>query len=225
MKKVLVVAPHPDDETLGVGGTIRRFADAGHAVSVLTVAAHMPPLYPAEVHETTVRESKAAHKVLGVSESIYLDRPAVMLGNIPVAEFNGLILEHVNRIEPDILLMPFYDRHIDHRQVFDACMVAARPVGAGRNIKLVASFETISETHWNAPHLEPTFTPNFCVDISDQIEKKLEAMNCFKSQLHEFPGPRSIEALKALALFRGSQAGYGYAEGFHVIRMGAELFL
>jgi N-acetylglucosamine malate deacetylase 1 len=225
MKNVLVIAPHPDDETLGVGGTIRRMAASGYRVTVLTVAAHMPPLYDKEVHETTVRESRAAHEVLGVSESIYLDKPAVLLGNIPVHEFNGLILDHVSRIAPEILLMPYYDRHIDHRLVFEACMVAARPVGPGKNIKLVAAFETISETHWNAPHIEPNFVPNLCVDITGQIDSKLEAMACFKSQLHDFPAPRSVEALRALALFRGSQAGYGYAEGFHIIRMGAELFM
>ena len=225
MKQVLVIAPHPDDETLGVGGTMRRMAESGWSVTVLTVAAHMPPLYSEEVHQTTVRESRAAHKLLGVSESIYLDRPAVFLGDIPISEFNGLILDQVNRIAPDILLMPYYDRHIDHRQIFDACMVVARPVGVGRNISLVAAYETISETHWNAPHVEPNFTPSFCVDISAQIDAKMEAMKCFESQLHPFPGPRSIEALRALALFRGSQAGYGYAEAFHVIRMGAELFM
>ncbi len=225
MRNVLVIAPHPDDETLGVGGTIKRMAASGYRVTVLTVAAHMPPLYAKEVHETTVRESRAAHEVLGVSESIYLDKPAVLLGDIPAHEFNGLILDHVSRIAPEILLMPYYDRHIDHRSVFDACMVAARPVGAGKNIKLVAAFETISETHWNAPHIEPNFVPNLCVDITGQIDAKLEAMACFKSQLHDFPAPRSIEALRALALFRGSQAGYGYAEGFHIIRMGAELFM
>lgn len=225
MKKVLVIAPHPDDETLGVGGTIKRMSDASCSVSVLTVAAHMPPLYPKEVHETTVRESREAHKILGVSESIYLDKPAVFLGDIPVSEFNQLILDQVAKLAPDILLVPYYDRHIDHRMIFDACMVAARPVGAGKNVKLVAAYETISETHWNAPHIEPNFTPNFCVDITEQIDDKLKAMECFRSQLHEFPGPRSVEALKALALFRGSQAGYGYAEAFHVIRMGAELFM
>jgi N-acetylglucosamine malate deacetylase 1 len=225
MKKALVISPHPDDETLGLGGTIARMSGSGYEVSVVTVAAHMPPLYPPEVHETTLQESRAAHKVIGVSESIFIDKPAVLLGNIPVHEFNGLILDQVNGIEPDVLFIPYYDRHIDHRQVFDACMVAARPVGAGRKIKLVAAYETISETHWNAPHIEPNFTPNFCSDITEFIDKKLEAMACFQSQLHPFPGPRSVEALKALALFRGSQAGYGFAEAFHVIRMGAELFL
>lgn len=224
-KKALIIAPHPDDETLGAGGTIKRLADAGWEVTVVTVAAHMPPLYKKEIHETTVLESKAAQRVLGVGESVFLDQPAVFLGDLPVHEFNGMILKEIRRAEPAILLIPFPDRHIDHRQIFDAAMVAARPVGVGKKISLVAAYETISETHWNAPHIEPNFTPNFCVDITDQIDSKLEAIACFKSQLHDFPGPRSVEALKALALFRGSQAGYGYGEAFHVIRMGAELFL
>lgn len=225
MKTVLVIAPHPDDETLGAGGTIRKFADAGYDVTVLTVAAHMPPLYTSEVHETTIKEARAAQDVLGVKHSVFLNKPAVNLNNIPTAEFNALILDQVAASTPDILLIPFYDRHIDHRLIFDACMVAARPVGPGKNISLVAAYETISETHWNAPHIEPNFTPNFCVNITDQIDAKLKAISCFASQLQEFPGPRSVEALKALALFRGSQAGYAYAEAFHIIRMGAELFI
>jgi LmbE family N-acetylglucosaminyl deacetylase len=225
MKNVLVVAPHPDDETLGTGGTIKRLTASGHRVTVLTVAAHMPPLYTEEVHQTTVRESKAAHRILGVHESIYLDKPAVHLRDIPLPEFVGLILDQVNRLSPDILFIPFYDRHVDHRMIFDACMVAARPVGPGRNIQLVAAYEAISETFWNAPHIEPNFIPNFSIDVTDHIDAKIEAMECYKSQVHQFPGPRSLEALRALAIFRGSQAGYAYAEAFQVIRMGGELFL
>lgn len=221
MTRMLVIAPHPDDEILGAGGTIARFAAAGGDVTVLTVAAHMPPLYPREVHEQTVSEARAAHAIVGVRESIFFDNPAVLLGDIPVPRFNGAIKEVVDRVRPEVLLVPYYDRHVDHRLVFDACMVAARPVGAGAAIKLVAAYEALSETHWNAPHLEPNFTPNWCVDISDLIDRKLEAMRAYQSQLHPFPAPRSAEALRALALFRGSQAGFAYGEGFHIIRMTA----
>ena len=98
-------------------------------------------------------------------------------------------------------------------------MVANRPVGIGRKIEIVASYETLSETHWNAPHIEPNFTPNWVVDISNNIENKLEAMRCYKSQAQDFPGPRSIESINSLAKFRGTQAGFGYGEGFHIIRM------
>ena len=225
MRKALVIAPHPDDETLGVGGTIRKLADAGWQVNVLTVAAHMPPLYSKDVHEGTVREARAAHEVLGVTESTFLDNPALSLSTMPLAQLNHTIHEEITRVIPDALFIPFYDRHIDHRCVFDACMVAARPVGVGRHLKIVAAYETISETHWTAPGVEPQFAPTLFIDITEQIDAKLDAMSKFESQIHPFPGPRSLEALKGLATFRGSQSGHAYAEAFHVIRMNGELFL
>ena len=219
--RMLVIAPHPDDEILAAGGTMARFAKAGGAVTVLTVAAHMPPLYPPEVHARTLAEAREAHAVVGVADSIFLNYPAVCLAASPLHEFNAAIQKVVEKVQPDVLLCPYWDRHIDHRMVFDAAMVAARPVGHGLKIRILAAYETLSETHWNAPHLEPNFTPNWCIDISDFIDTKIRAMSCYASQLHPFPRPRSLEALRALALFRGSQAGFGYGEGFHLIRMTA----
>lgn len=216
---MLVIAPHPDDEILGVGGTMARCVQSGGRVTVLTVTAHMPPLYPKETYQRTIAEARSAHAVIGVTRSIFLDHPAVLLGEIPVPELNASILKVVEEVKPTTLLVPYYDRHIDHRLVFDAAMVASRPIGVGKGIIVLAAYETLSETHWNAPHLEPNFTPNWCVDVTDFIDQKLEAMSCYRSQLHQYPAPRSLEALRALALFRGSQAGMGYAEGFHVIRM------
>ena len=111
------------------------------------------------------------------------------------------------------------DRHIDHRLVFDSIMVATRPVGIGRKIEIVASYETLSETHWNAPHIEPNFTPNLVVDIDNFIDNKLNALRCYKSQIDEESGPRSIRAVRALAEFRGTQSGFGFGEALYVIRM------
>lgn len=218
-KRLLVVAPHPDDEILGAGGVMARFARAGGEVTVLTVAAHMPPLYPAEVHRLTVEEARRAHAIVGVARSVFLDRPAVLLGEIPLPEFNSAICAVIEETRPHVLLIPFPDRHVDHRMVFEAAMVAARPVRAGREIGVVAAYETLSETHWNAPYVEPNFTPNWCVDISDVLAAKIDAMRCYQSQLVPFPGPRSVEALEALALFRGSQAGLRHAEAFCILRM------
>ena len=221
--RLLVIAPHPDDEVLGVGGIMARYAHAGGEVTVLTVAAHMPPLYTEDVHQQTVREAKKAHALLGIKESIFFDNPAVLLGEISAPKFNGEIKDVVDRVCPDVVLLPYSDRHADHRLVFDAAMVATRPVGKTQSLKLVAAYETLSETHWNAPHFEPNFTPNCTIDVTDFIDTKLEAMSCYQSQLHAFPAPRSLEALKALALFRGSQAGMGYGEGLHILRMTAGL--
>ena len=129
------------------------------------------------------------------------------------------MVDAVNTFKPSLVLCPYPDRHIDHRLVFDAAMVATRPVGAGANIRLLAAYETLSETHWNAPHIEANFVPNWVVDITDTIEVKKQALSCFVSQISPFPGPRSIEAVEALSIFRGTQSGFAYGEGFHIIRM------
>jgi len=218
-KRVLVVAPHPDDETLGVGGTIAKYSAQGDEVFVLMVSGHLPPIYSRKAYEETVSEAYSAFSVLGVEKSEFLEIPATMIGDQPLHEVNARISKVVNDFNPHIVLCPYPDRHIDHRLVFDSVMVATRPVGVGRDIKIIAAYETLSETHWNAPHIEPNFTPNWVVDISDHISKKLNAVECYKSQISEFPGPRSIEAVEALAIFRGTQAGFGYGEGFHIVRM------
>lgn len=217
--RVLIVSPHPDDETLGAGGTAAKLAAAGSEVSVLTVSGHLPPLYNRDAYETTVREALSAFDVLGVSWHRFLEIPATMIGQEPVHKLNQKISAAIAELRPEIVLCPYPDRHIDHRLIFESVMVAARPVGAGAAIEILAAYETLSETHWNAPHIEPNFVPNWVVDVSEFIEKKLDALRCYSSQISEFPSPRSIEAVEALAKFRGSQAGFAAGEGFHIIRM------
>ena len=219
MSGLLVVAPHPDDEALGAGGVIIRAARAGEEVTVLTVAAHMPPLYSSEAHQRSMDEALRAHEVLGVTRSIFLDLPAVLINQRPVHELNDTILATVREVEPTVVLAPFPDRHIDHRCVFAAVMVATRPFGAGAGIASVASYETVSETHWNAPGIEPGFTPNWVEDIGDVMDLKLAALACYRSQMKPFPAARSLEAVKALATFRGSQAGFAFGEAYQIIRM------
>ena len=218
-RRILVVAPHPDDETLGVGGTIAKFSKQGDEVLVLVVSGHLPPLYDRKDYDKTVSEAQSAFAILGVSKFYFLEIPATMIGERPVSEVNGKISKVVQEFEPHIVFCPYPDRHIDHRLIFDSVMVATRPVGAGCNIKIVAAYETLSETHWNAPHIEPNFTPNWTIDITDHIETKLDALTCYDSQIPDFPGSRSIEAIESLAKFRGTQSGFGYGEGFHIVRM------
>lgn len=219
-EKILVIAPHPDDETLGAGGTIAKMSKAGHDVTVVTVSAHSPPLYSEATRDRTLRESQAAHARLGVKESRYLGYAAVSLKTVDEAELNNALLAEIREGSPDQVYIPFFDRHSDHRAVFEAAMVATRPTtGAGQGIKLVAAYETLSATHMNAPGIEPAFSPNYFVDITEEIDTKLEAMAEYQSQLQGFPEPRSLEALRALAVFRGSMSGSGFAEAFQVIRM------
>lgn len=196
-----------------------RFAKVGCRITVLTVAGHRPPLYKETIYRQTVREAKAAHRLIGVAESIFLDIPATMVAAVKTHKLNAQIVDVVRRIQPGAVLVPYPDRHVDHRIVFESAMVATRPVGGGETIEMVAAYETLSETHWNAPHIEPNFTPNWVCNITDTIDLKLRSAKCFRSQIPPFPGARSLEALRALAMFRGTQAGFAFGEAFHIIHM------
>jgi LmbE family N-acetylglucosaminyl deacetylase len=215
--RLVVIAPHPDDETLGAGGTIARFAAEGAAVSVLIVSGHLPPLYPQESFETTRREAGEALAALGVADVEFLEIPATQVHERPIAELNGAVSRFVRSRDPEIVLLPFPDRHIDHRVIFDAAVVACRPVHSAAP-RVVLAYETLSETHWNVPGVEPAFVPEVFIDISSFMETKDRALQCYASQINEAPS-RSLEACRALARFRGSQNGCEYAEAFKAIRI------
>ena len=214
---VVVIAPHPDDETLGAGGTISRLAENGTDVSVLVVSGHLPPLYDEASFEVTRQEAEQAFKILGVKDFDFLKIPATMVNQVPVAELNGKISRFIKAAKPDWVLLPFPDRHIDHRIIFDSSVVACRPIGS-EPPSVVLAFETLSETHWNVPGVEASFIPDFFVDISEQIEVKTNALTKYASQIFEAPS-RSVDAVRALARFRGSQNGCSYAEAFKVVRI------
>lgn len=216
-KSAVVIAPHPDDEVLGVGGALSRLVEAGARVSVLFVSGHLPPLYEKTVFEKTKQECKAAMKALGVKDYSFLEIPATLVSDQPVAKLNASISDFITNRTPDVVFVPFPDRHIDHRIIFDSSLVACRPVSEESPICVLA-YETLSETYWNAPGVEPYFIPEFFIDISAQINKKIEALNYYESQITSVPS-RSKEAVLALAKFRGSQNGCEFAEAFKVIRI------
>ena len=214
---ISVIAPHPDDETIALGGTIARFSNYGCKIRILVVSGHLPPLYPKESYDRTVEEAKTAFKLLGVDNYQFGAIPATFVHQRPVSELNKLISSFISHNKSDVVFIPYPDRHIDHRVIFDASVVACRPVGDSFP-KLVFSYETLSETHWNVPGIEPQFCPEVFIDISDFIEKKIQALSAYKSQLTNVDS-RSAEACKSLARFRGSQNGCKYAEAFKVVRM------
>ena len=218
MKKVLVIAPHPDDETLGVGGTIKRLSSNGVKVSVLVVAGHTPPNYSEKSYQKTIGESLKAFKVLGVDEYKFLNYPATMLNEIPTVKLNDSIYKFLLKINPDTVFIPFSDRHIDHRIIFDSCVVACRPVGK-KFPKNVLMYETLSETHWNVPGVEPIFAPDFFIDVGKYLDSKIKALKMYKSQINKNTPSRSVNAAKSLAEFRGSQNGLKFAEAFQVLRI------
>lgn len=216
--RALVIAPHPDDEVLGAGGTMAALHAHGCEVHVLVASQDQPPLYPAGTAEMIRAEAQEAHARLGVTSTEYLPHPSVELARMGVAALNSGIQAAVDRLHPDLVLAPFPDRHLDHKAVFEAVMVAVRPLGAGTGISTVALYETISETHWNVPHVEADFSPDWFVDISAHIGAKLAAFAAYASQVQKHPGPRSLCALESLAAFRGSQASLAFGESFHTVR-------
>lgn len=216
--KVLVIAPHPDDEILGVGGTIAKRTSAGDEVYVCIVTKGCEPLFCEEFIEQGRDEAKRADSFLGVKETIFLDFPAVMLETVPRYEMNGKIGEVINRIKPDEVYIPHRgDMQLDHQMVVDAAMVALRPKYE-HVVKRVYAYETLSETGWNIPNTVNEFIPTVYEDISETLSQKLEAMAIFKSQLSEFPNARSIGAVDALSKYRGATVNVAAAEAFQLIR-------
>ena len=222
--KILVVSPHADDETIGMGGTIARYAKEGHKVTVAVMTGHGDdephPIWHRSLWDTIRTEAKEAYSVLHVKEIIYEEIPAAMVADQPVWKLNKITENVVNRVCPDILYVPFpFDLHKDHRELFHSFSVAWRPNSEiGRNIKEVYTYEVLSETHWNFSYVEQGFLPNVWVDISDYLNQKLEALRCFKSQMKPAPHNRSLQAAEALAIWRGSQMGVTAAEAFVLVR-------
>ena len=215
-KKTLVIAPHLDDETIALGGTIKKLSKAKMQVNVIIVGGHLPPLYSKKNYLITKKESKNALKILGVKKVFYLDLPALEFHKNSYQIINSRLNDIMNNLSPTAVFIPFPDRHIDHRTIFDCAMVNTRP-NKKNHPKLVLSYETLSETHWNAPYIEPNFNPDFFINIDGTIKDKIKALKCYQSQINDNQS-RSVEAVEALARFRGSQNGCKYAEGFKLIR-------
>ena len=216
--RVLVIAPHPDDEIIGVGGTISKRIKNGDEVFICIVTKGVEPLFSVESVNRTRAEARAAHKFLGVKETIFLDFPSVMLETVPRYEFNGKICEVVQNLKPDEVYIPHRgDMQLDHQMVVDAAMVAVRPKYAHK-VKRVYAYETLSETGWNIPNVQNEFIPNVYEDISDSFDDKLKAMSYFETQLSDFPDARSLEAIESLAKFRGATVHVCAAEAFSLIR-------
>ena len=214
----LVIAPHLDDEILGVGGAMARWVQEGRSVHVAVVTRGRPPLYTPSEEDLCREEARLAHERLGVAATWFLDLPAAELDTLPQRELNASLLDLLRTCQPEELYLPFLgDVHLDHQLVFRSALVAARPNPAGYP-RQVYAYETLSETNWNAPFLTPGFAPNHYVDITDFLDSKLEAMACYRSQVQAPPHERSLDSIRALATLRGATVGLGAAEAFITIR-------
>lgn len=214
MANILVIAPHADDEVLGVGGTIAKLVDEGNDVYVAVMTVPQPPDFSEEMAQQIRTESEHSHKLLGIKETFFLKLPAARLDATPHMEANKKLCELFSEVRPHTVFIPFLgDIHLDHQYSALSSLVASRP-HLPYAPKVVYAYETLSETNWNAPYVTPAFVPNTYVDISQYLERKIEAMKAYGSQLQSFPHERSEEALRALATLRGSTVSCFAAEAF-----------
>lgn len=216
--RVLVIAPHPDDEVLGCGGTIARYVNAGDEVYVAIVTKGCEPLYSKESVECVRIECQNADAYLGVKETIFMGFPAAMLENVPRYEFNDAFIKLIQEIKPKVVYIPHRgDMQLDHKMTVDGVMVALRPKYK-HVVEKIYAYETVSETGWDIPNIVNEFVPNVYNNIDGFLEKKIEAMKMYASQVAECPHARSVEAIRALALYRGTTVGMEAAEAFYLIR-------
>lgn len=219
--RILVIAPHADDEIIGCGGTIAKAINEGNEVYIIIVTnanVGAPELFNKEAINIVREEALNAHACLGVKETIFLNFPAPALNAFPEYKISIKLSEIINKIRPQILYLPHPgDLHQDHKAIYRASLVSARPQH-DYSIFEIYCYETLSESEW-APQHEKAFTPNYFNDVSNFFEKKLEAMQFYKTQIKNFPHTRSIETFKALAKFRGATVGVKRAESFVVERI------
>lgn len=222
MNNILVIAPHADDEILGCGATIAKEKSKGNNVYVLVCTnAHVgaPEMFSEDQINKVRGEALDAHKLLGIKSTIFLDFPAPALDQYPHYKMSNEIRIVICKYDIDTVYIPHRgDCHKDHAIVHDCAMVACRPL-ANCKVKRVYAYETLSETEWGEPIAADFFIPvKYNIFTVEDFRLKLEAMACFKSQLYQFPNSRSLEAIEALAKYRGCTVSAFRAEAFEVLR-------
>lgn len=224
MKKVLVIAAHPDDEILGVGGTILKHTKSGDECFAIILGEGMTSRYckreladsnkVEKLHENTYK----AAEFVGYKKVYIENLPDNRFDSVPLLDIIKIIERYIEDIKPDIIYTHFgRDLNIDHQKTYEAVLTATRPIG-DEYAKEIYAFETVSSTEWNFGN-SSNFNPNYFVDVTETLNGKLKAMECYKSEIREFPHPRSNKNLEASALKWGSVISRRYAEAFEVVRI------
>jgi len=223
MKKVLVIAAHPEDELLGLGGTVRKLADAGKEVRAVILAEGITSR--ADRREDANQDELAALRedaekaagIVGYQSIDFCGLPDNRMDSVDLLDIIKTVSKFVEKYHPDTIFTHHHgDLNIDHRRTCEAVLTACRPVGE-YGVKRIYAFETPSSTEWNYVYSEP-FTPNVYVDVTDTLEAKVDGMACYRSESTVYPHPRSGEALRALGRLRGSNVGFEMAEAFMLLR-------
>lgn len=220
MANILIVAAHPDDETLGVGGTILRHKKNGDKIYWLIITNISESQgFSSERVLSRQKEIEIVSNLYNFNEVIKFDIPTMSLTDSNLLDLISKISKLFERIEPEIIyIMNRSDAHSDHRITFQSIMACTKSFRYPY-IKKVLMYECLSETEFSPTLPENVFQPNFFIDISQFFEKKIEIMSVFQSELAEHPFPRSIKNIEALATYRGAYAGVKYAEAFQLIKL------
>lgn len=213
-RSVLVIAPHPDDEVLGVGGTLARHVAEGDEVHALILCEAKSIRYPDAEEDFLAKEGRKAARVLGLASWNLVGMPDQRLDRESLVEIAAPIERMVRKLQPQIVYLPWRgDINRDHALVHEAALIATRC--KEQSVQQIFAYETPSETEWAIPY---SFSPNYFVDISHHLDTKLEAMRCYASQAPRPPHPRSLEHLRTRALYWGQCMMMEAAEPFVMLR-------
>lgn len=224
MNNILVIAAHPDDEVLGCGGMINKFAKKGSDVYTLILGEGVTSRdakRDRSKREDDIRRLKNnienANKMLGVKKTFTFDFPDNRFDTVALLDIVKVIEDVKKEIIPEIIYTHFHgDLNIDHRITFEAVMTAFRPMALEKGVE-VYSFEIPSSTEWAFGRFS-CFHPNVFLDVSSEFKIKLKAMEMYEEEMRIFPHPRSLDALKIQAQHWGTTVGLEYAEAFELIR-------
>jgi len=226
MNTILVIAAHPDDEVLGCGGTIARLTSEGNNVFTLILgegvtsrdASRDRTKRKNEIAELR-KQTEDANKILGVKKVYAYDFPDNRFDTVPLLDIIKTIEEVKDGFKPDIVFTHHLgDLNIDHQMTFKAVMAACRPT-IDESVKEIYSFEIPSSTEWNAPSSLTYFMPDYFTDVNKSLEIKINALKEYKTELRDFPHPRSLKSVALNAKQWGVKVGFVAAEAFKTIRI------
>jgi LmbE family N-acetylglucosaminyl deacetylase len=224
MKKILVVAAHPDDEILGCGGTLLKSASKGAKIKTIILSEGVTSRLSKDSKKRRKQikqrfsSSKNAHSFIRGSEVICLNLPDQKLDTISMLSVTQKIETEVKKFKPDTVYTHHHgDLNLDHRIVNNATITACRPTPECA-IKQIFTFEIPSSTDWQAQGEDMNFAPNYFNDISKFLDKKIKVLKKYKLEMRKWPHSRSFENIKNLAKTRGASVGCKAAEAFKLIR-------
>jgi len=215
MSNILIISPHPDDETLGCGGMIFKYREYKRKIYWLIMTEMKKNQYNLKQINQRKKIISAVYKQYQFQDIFQLKYPTGMLDKINISEIIDAIKSIISKISANIVYIPFHDDiHTDHKITFNASISATKNFRQ-KSIKNIYMYETLSETNYSPID---SFKPNVFINITDYFQKKIDILNLYQTELKEHPFPRSLKSIEALAVLRGSQSAYKYAEAFQLIK-------